>query len=106
MTGVKDHNFPAFDAAAKHIRTRGHDVINPAEFEPAFPDMTWEDFLRRDLKYLLECEAVAVLPGWEKSKGASLEAHVAQALGMPVLDAETLEPLNGGKLHPTAEVVP
>ncbi|WP_371807265.1 DUF4406 domain-containing protein [Pseudomonas sp. KK4] len=33
---------------------------------------------------------VAVLPGWENSKGARLEVHIARELGMPVVNAHDL----------------
>lgn len=36
MTGLPDHNRPAFDAAAKRLREQGHFVINPAEFSVSF----------------------------------------------------------------------
>ena len=34
------------------------------------------------------CDSVATLHGWEKSRGATLEVHVAQALGMQVESVE------------------
>lgn len=36
MTGLPDHNFPAFEAAAKRLRDDGHFVINPAELSAMF----------------------------------------------------------------------
>ena len=41
MTGVPDHNRPAFDKAAKRLREQGHFVINPAELSEQFGK--WED---------------------------------------------------------------
>jgi hypothetical protein len=97
MTGLPAFNFPAFHEAARFLRSQGHEVVSPAELDEADdvkPGMRpWAEYLRRDLAALLGCEAVAVLPGWRDSKGASLEVHVASALGMPVLDARTLEPV-------------
>ena len=31
MTNIPLFNFPAFNAAAKHLRSQGHEVFNPAE---------------------------------------------------------------------------
>ena len=47
----------------------------------------------RDIRMALDCEAVACLPGWENSRGASLEVHIFRALNRPVLDALTLQPI-------------
>lgn len=41
-------------------------------------------YLKEDLRELLECEAIALLPGWTKSWGARLEAQVAMASGLAV----------------------
>jgi len=89
MSGYPDHNFPAFHEAAYHWREAGWDVINPAELDA--PDITvprlWRYFLRQDLKLLVDCDAIAFLPGWQGSKGAELENAVATALGIRVFDA-------------------
>lgn len=79
MTGYEELNFPAFMAAAEHLRTLGHEVINPAELNPD-PNAKWHDCMKIDIRELLTCEAIATLPGFEKSKGASLEFHIATQL--------------------------
>lgn len=47
MTGVPDHNRPAFDAAAKRLREQGHFVINPVELSEPFgaPEEITEAFI-------------------------------------------------------------
>lgn len=106
MSGLPEFNFPAFHQAAAELRSRGYTVINPAELDDGDTSKPWDYYMRRDLKMLVDADAVAVLPGWRKSKGASLEVHVAQALGMPVLDAETLQPVaEGSILHEAHRLV-
>lgn len=83
MTGIPEHNFPAFKQAAHQLRQFGYDVANPADLG-ADPALRWEDYLRADLRLLLDCAGVATLPGWQSSRGASLEVHVAKALRMGV----------------------
>lgn len=83
MAGLPEHNFPAFHAHAAMLREQGYEVVNPAEIDIA--DKTWEGCLRTDLREMCTCEAIALMPGWEASKGANLELHVAHRLGMKVL---------------------
>lgn len=85
MSGMPLHNGPAFNEAAATLRAQGHTVINPHEISP--PDgRTWEEALRNDLLAMLapeRCELV-LLPGWERSRGARLEHHVAKELGFMI----------------------
>jgi hypothetical protein len=83
MTGYPDFNRTAFKNAAADLRRLDHEPVDPGDAE--VPEQTWADYLRADLRMLLDCDAVAVLPGWEASRGAALEVHVAHQLGMTVL---------------------
>lgn len=86
MTGLSDLNFPAFHAAAATLRAQGHEVVNPAEINPD-QTMPWLECMRRDLAALVFCEAIYLLPGWERSNGATLEHHVAKRLGLEIWQA-------------------
>jgi hypothetical protein len=87
MTGIPLFNFPAFHAAAAELRAKGYDVVNPAELDEADEkQMEWSDYLRRDIAQLVTCQGIAMLPGWENSKGAQLERHIADALGMEAIN--------------------
>lgn len=88
MTGIKDFNRPTFNTVAAALRAAGFDVVNPVELCP--PGMAWTDCMRRDIAALMECDSIALLPGWMNSKGARLERHIAVQLGMPVYDIECL----------------
>lgn len=104
MSGLPEFNFPAFDAAAYRLRNQGHEVISPADldrqdgFDPSgatgFEVLSLafrERFARNDLQALLEVDAVALLPGWQDSTGARNEVRIACWLGLPLLDADTLD---------------
>lgn len=85
MTGLPDFRRPAFHAAAAALREQGHVVINPAEVDLG-PDATWSDYMRVHLAEIARrVTQVFVLPGWEGSRGAQLEVHVARSLGLPVV---------------------
>lgn len=84
MTGIDNLNFPTFNRAAATLRALGVDAVNPAEINPDSA-MSWEQCMRADIKALCDCDTVAMLPGWERSKGAHLEVHIAHRLGMRVV---------------------
>jgi len=63
------------------------------------------EYMRHDLPAVLASGAVAVLPGWRKSKGARLEVYTAQECGLPVLDAESLKPIDETVLEEAERLV-
>jgi hypothetical protein len=81
MTGLPELNFPAFAAEAARLRAMGHTVLNPAEINPD-KHMTWQECMRTDIAALVTCDAIQLLPGWMASKGATLEHHIAERLGL------------------------
>ena len=83
MSGYEEFNFPAFNRVEELLRgTYGYKhVVNPAKLHRA-TNLPWVEFLKRDLLELITCDAVFLLEGWEKSRGATLEAFVAYALGL------------------------
>lgn len=83
MSNLPEYNLPAFAAAAEQLLAAGHDPVNPGH-RGVIDGYTWRDYMRDGLSLLLTCEAVALLAGWEASKGAQLEVRVAEALALPV----------------------
>ena len=90
MSGLPDNNFPAFHAAAADLRGLGYEVVNPAEIDAGVradevgTDAFWRACMRADIKALCDCGALALLPGWERSKGAHIELNLAHRLGMRI----------------------
>lgn len=88
MSGYDDFNYPAFHANAALLRSLGHEVVSPAEqdeisgLDPKVAE--WHEFIRWDIKVLAGCEGIVLMDGWHKSRGARLEHHIADALGMEV----------------------
>lgn len=87
MTGIPEFNFPAFHTKAYELRKQGIEVVNPAEHEED-PNKEWSDYLRKDIRLLMDCDAIHMLPGWRKSRGARLEHYIAVELGFTVTGAE------------------
>jgi hypothetical protein len=81
MTGLPENNYPAFHDAHRALRAAGYSVVNPAAGAPC--GLTYDQYLRRALRLLLDCQAIVMLSGWEGSRGARIEAKLAASLGMP-----------------------
>lgn len=83
MAGLPEHNFPAFHAARAKLRAASYTVVCPAELGKC-DGWTWEQYLRRDIRVLMDCDGVATLPGIDTSRGATLETFIARKLKMTV----------------------
>ena len=83
MSGHVDMNRSAFNAAESLLRRGGYRPLNPVRngVDEAAPYL---EHMRADLRMLLEADAVAVLPDWERSNGARIEVGLAQSLNMNV----------------------
>ena len=107
MRGIPEFNFPEFHRAAAWLRRFGHEVFNPAEADnerrgvdiskgnvtgdesiaSAQHDFDLREALGKDLAWICaHAEAVALLPGWKRSKGASAEMQTARALGLKLFE--------------------
>jgi hypothetical protein len=90
MSGLPEMNFPLFNSEAARLRAIGYDVVNPAEINPD-ASKGWAECMRADIKALCDCDAICMLKGWEKSKGAHLELHLAHRIELEVLFAEEIK---------------
>jgi hypothetical protein len=84
MTGLPENNYPAFNDAAKRLRDLGYKVVNPAELDHG-DEKCWADYLRRDIRAMMDCDTIAILPGADNSKGATFERMIASKLGFDVI---------------------
>lgn len=75
-------NKEKFVLAASHLTTTGQEAVSPLQENT--DGMPWHEYMRRDLKLLLECDAIYMLENWQQSKGASFERLIAKTLGMPI----------------------
>ena len=72
-----------FDLISSELKGMGYQVVNPiAESDDP---QTWDEALRREIKKMLECDEVHMLPDWQESRGAQLERDIALRLGMEVV---------------------
>ena len=121
MTGIPQFNFPVFDTVAAELRALGHTVVSPPEQDPpgvreaalASPDgklsaegliagYSWGDILSQDVKEIADggFDAIVLLEGWERSRGARLEAFVGLLCGLQLLEwTDELEQLTSLTPH-------
>jgi hypothetical protein len=83
ISGMEDGNRRAFEMASMQLDICGYESVSP--HRNGLPiDAEWTDHMRADIRMLLHCDALAMLPGWERSKGAKIEHGLALSLGMEV----------------------
>ena len=87
MSGLPDHNYAAFAAAQARLEAEGYRVRSPHRIGQR-EGWAWEDYMRRAVALLVQCDAIHMLPGWETSHGARLELSIAQQLGFTVTYAD------------------
>lgn len=98
MTGYPDFNKAAFADAAFQLRELGFDVVNPHQMpepflKPGDDEYNWRQYLARDIEKIIgdtSIDGIVVLPGWENSRGSTLECRIAQNLGLNVYKLEAV----------------
>jgi hypothetical protein len=91
VTGLPEWNVHAFTAAETMLTELSINCVNPHKIvdwtslpKNATPPEEWAFAMKQDLKGLMGCNAVIMLPDWGKSVGATWEFLNAKTLGMPV----------------------
>lgn len=72
-----------FDAEDKLNATGKYVAVNPMRGESQ--GNTWEEYMKKDIKMLMECDMIFFLPNWTTSKGSNLECLIARELGIQTL---------------------
>lgn len=73
-----------FIIAETKLKEYNFEVINPMTITHNH-DKSWENYMRVDLKALLDCDSIYMLKDWHKSKGANIEYNLAKDLGLKIL---------------------
>ena len=84
ITGLpKAHVQQKFNVITDKLTGMGYNVVNPLGVNDETSN--WDDSVRSDIKKMLECDEVHLLPDWQQSRGAQLERDIAVRLGMQVV---------------------
>jgi hypothetical protein len=84
ITGVPDYQ-DRFGQIACRAEIFGHTVIDPS-VETA--GLTPKDYMRISIARLEAADEVWLLPGWQNSKGATIEKLYAEYIGLPIKEIE------------------
>ena len=88
ITGLEKQEYTKnFNDAEKYLHSLGyHNIINPVTINENMPtNTTWNEYMLNDIKYLLDCNAIYMLKGWNQSKGANIEYQIAKILGKQII---------------------
>lgn len=86
MTGYDNWNHDKFNQVAAEFRMAGFEVCSPAEFFDGDTTRDRSEYMRESIKWLLEADTVILLPGWQESEGAKLEAKIGDELGLIMVE--------------------
>lgn len=106
MSGIKDLNYPHFREVAERLTVAGFEVLDPSTIDDQFPIKHEEGcitingdgpsictcgalqqrghawYMRKAVGMLVNADGIALLRGWERSRGAAGEAMIGELMGM------------------------
>lgn len=90
ITGTADVE-RRFKEAAKRIRDMGHIPVNPYYVDKALPGGTHSEYMAIDTILLDLSDAIYMMAGWKKSRGARCEYIHAKTRGHEIIFEEAEE---------------
>ena len=108
MSGLPDHNFPAFNAEAARLRALGYDVVNPVDIngEAAVKQgRSHIECVRNDVAMLATCDTIALLPDCWQSLGVKIERAVAEMLQLREVMASLIQEPCEHPIDPPVEMM-
>ena len=102
INGIPNGNREAFALRAKELVALGYEPLNPWDIGPEHGNVVccggpvdddgglnhqYGCYLRADIiTFLQQCDAISLLDGWRRSKGATVEESVARAVGLKFIE--------------------
>ena len=83
-----------FRSAQLRLEFRGFIAVNPIEVVNDW-QTPWRPAMQKCIAALMDCDAILLLPDWQDSQGAKLEAKIAEAFQLHIFHSiEELQALN------------
>ena len=84
ITGVKGYMKHFADAEAE-VMAAGYTAINPAKVNAMLPpELSHADYMATSIAMLSICDVIYMLPGWQESRGCSIEFEYAYENGITI----------------------
>jgi hypothetical protein len=85
ISGIKKEIYQArFLRAKEEVTKLGFIPVLPIEL-PHSEAVQWSDYMRTDIKHLMDCEIIYMINEWFGSKGARIEHELAKQLGLKII---------------------
>lgn len=72
-----------FESAENQLKGFAN-IVNPMRLRHDH-DKSWQSYMKEDIRALIDCDAIAMLPNYESSKGALIELNLAKSLGFEII---------------------
>ncbi len=69
-----------FAEAEKHLISKGFITVNPTTLSHNH-GKTYEEYMKEDIKALLDCDSICMIGDWKNSRGAVFEHTIAEMCG-------------------------
>lgn len=87
ISGDEKHAEKLFQQKETELLAQGFEVVNPFKLDHNH-DKRWDQYLKVDIKALMDCDLIYMLNSWRMSKGAKLEHELAMKLGFGLVYEE------------------
>lgn len=85
MTGLPELNYPLFNRVAAKLRSQGHIVYNPAEYQYHGEFPIRQAFAEYTAFICNRADTIVLLEGWENSLGVSAELALAKNCKLDII---------------------
>lgn len=79
ISGIEEIAPLLFAEAEIELKKQGFKVVNPLTINHDH-DLSWESYMKEDIKEMCDCQAIYMLSNWYNSRGAIIEHDLAKKL--------------------------